>query len=190
VRGKLVEAGLETLHAKGFNGCSVQDITEAAGVPKGSFFNHFKTKEALALEVLGPYGESSRIDMLFERFVSKERNEPPDIDIDFEHERREEVIQYIYGKYGRDRAALTAEVITYRGRSAIREVGKALGLSLDCVDTLAKSLDWWERVAGITREQRADGKEEKRTAAFAGRLREIVASLLDRKLALILQQRR
>jgi error-prone DNA polymerase len=88
--------------------------------------------------------DPDRIDLLFERFVSRERNEPPDIDIDFEHERREEVIQYIYRKYGRDRAALTAEVITYRGRSAVREVGKALGLSLDCVDRLAKSLDWWD----------------------------------------------
>ncbi len=88
--------------------------------------------------------DPDRIDLLFERFVSRERNEPPDIDIDFEHERREEVIQYIYGKYGRDRAALTAEVITYRGRSAVREVGKALGLSLDCVDKLAGSLDWWD----------------------------------------------
>ena len=67
VRGKLAEAGLETLHARGFNGCSVQDITEAAGVPKGSFFNHFKSKELLALEVLGPYGESSRVDMLFDQ---------------------------------------------------------------------------------------------------------------------------
>jgi error-prone DNA polymerase len=88
--------------------------------------------------------DPDRIDLLFERFVSRERNEPPDIDIDFEHERREEVIQYIYRKYGRDRAALTAEVISYRGRSAVREVGKALGLSLDCVDRLAKSLDWWD----------------------------------------------
>ena len=66
-----------------------------------------------------------------------ERDEPPDIDIDFEHERREEVIQYIYGKYGRDRAGMTAEVITYRRRTAVREVGKALGLSLDSVDRLA-----------------------------------------------------
>ena len=89
--------------------------------------------------------DPDRIDLLFERFVSRERNEPPDIDIDFEHERREEVIQYIYGKYGRDRAALTAEVITYRGKSAVREVGKALGLSLDCVDRLSKSMDWWEK---------------------------------------------
>ena len=88
--------------------------------------------------------DPTKIDLLFERFISKERNEPPDIDIDFEHERREEVIQYIYAKYGRHRAALTAEVVSYRGRSAIREVGKALGLSLDLVDRLAKSLDWWE----------------------------------------------
>lgn len=88
--------------------------------------------------------DPDRIEMLFERFISRERNEPPDIDIDFEHERREEVIQYIYRKYGRDRAALTAEVISYRGRSAVRDVGKAMGLSVDVVDSLAKSLDWWE----------------------------------------------
>jgi error-prone DNA polymerase len=88
--------------------------------------------------------DPTRIDMLFERFVSKERNEPPDIDIDFEHERREEVIQYIYRKYGRQRAALCAEVITYRGRSAIRDVGKAMGLSLDMVDRMARQLDWWD----------------------------------------------
>jgi len=84
-----------------------------------------------------------RINLLFERFVSRERDEPPDIDIDFEHARREEVIQYIYRKYGRDRAALTAEVITYRGRLAVREVGKVLGLSLDMIDKLAKGVDWW-----------------------------------------------
>jgi error-prone DNA polymerase len=88
--------------------------------------------------------DPDRIDVLFERFISRERNEPPDIDIDFEHERREEVIQYIYGRYGRARAALTAESITYRGRSAVREVGKAMGLSIDCVDRLAGSLEWWD----------------------------------------------
>jgi error-prone DNA polymerase len=74
--------------------------------------------------------DPSRMAMLFERFISKERNEPPDIDVDFEHERREEVIQYIYGKYGRERAALAATVICYRPRSALRDVGKALGLDL------------------------------------------------------------
>src|SRR5688500_1104768 len=89
--------------------------------------------------------DPARIDLLFERFVSAARNEPPDIDIDFEHERREEVIQYLYNKYGRDRCGMSAEVITYRGRSAIRDVGKAMGLSLDMVDSMAKRLDWWHR---------------------------------------------
>ncbi|MCP4250907.1 MAG: error-prone DNA polymerase [bacterium] len=88
--------------------------------------------------------DPAKIDLLFERFVSRERNEPPDIDVDFEHERREEVFAYIYAKYGRDWAAIAAEVITYRPKSAVRDVGKALGLSLDCVDQLAKRLDWWE----------------------------------------------
>jgi error-prone DNA polymerase len=85
--------------------------------------------------------DPDRIDVLFERFVSKDRNEAPDIDVDFEHERREEVLQYIYDKYGRERAGMTAEVITYRERSAIRDVGKALGLSQDRVDQLAKTMD-------------------------------------------------
>ncbi len=73
--------------------------------------------------------DPGRMAMLVERFISKERNEPPDIDVDFEHERREEVIQYIYEKYSRERAALAATVITYRPRSALRDVGKALGIS-------------------------------------------------------------
>ena len=88
--------------------------------------------------------DPGRMSVLFERFISKERNEPPDIDVDFEHQRREEVIQYLYAKYGRERAALTAVVITYQPRSALRDVGKALGLSLDQVDLLAKSLSWWD----------------------------------------------
>jgi error-prone DNA polymerase len=88
--------------------------------------------------------DPSRSEMLFERFVSKERNEPPDIDVDFEHERREEVMQYIYDKYGRHRAALAATLITYRRRSAIRDVGKALGLSVDQVTRLSGNLAWWE----------------------------------------------
>lgn len=88
--------------------------------------------------------DPSRMEMLFERFISKERDEPPDIDVDFEHERREEVIQYIYQKYSRERAALAATVITYRPRSAIRDVGKALGLNELQVGALASSLQWWE----------------------------------------------
>ena len=80
--------------------------------------------------------------LLFERFISVERNEPPDIDVDFEHQRREEVIQYIYGKYGRHRAALTAVVITYRTRSALRDAGRALGIDLQRIDALSKTQHW------------------------------------------------
>jgi error-prone DNA polymerase len=85
--------------------------------------------------------DPARFDVLFERFISRERNEAPDIDIDFEHQRREEVLQYIYEKYGRERAGMTAEVITYQLRSAVRDVGKSLGLSLDRVDALAGAMD-------------------------------------------------
>ena len=87
--------------------------------------------------------------LLFGRFLSRERNEPPDIDIDFEHERREEVIQYVYRKYGRHRAALAATVIRYRSRSAVRDVGKALGFSLETVEALAKSLAWWDGTEAV-----------------------------------------
>ena len=82
--------------------------------------------------------------LLFERFISRERKEPPDIDVDFEHERREEVIQYIYGKYGRDRAAIAAVVASYRARSAIRDVGKALGIPSRLVDAFAKDHYWFD----------------------------------------------
>ncbi|MGC2643702.1 MAG: error-prone DNA polymerase, partial [Pseudolabrys sp.] len=84
--------------------------------------------------------DPDRADLLFERFISPERREPPDIDVDFEHERREEVIQYIYRKYGRERAGIAATVISYRGRSAIREVGKAFGLSEDTIGALSSSI--------------------------------------------------
>ncbi|WP_439587759.1 error-prone DNA polymerase [Hydrogenophaga sp.] len=83
-------------------------------------------------------------DLLFERFISRERDEPPDIDVDFEHERREEVIQYLYEKYGRERAALTATVISYRPRSALRDVGKALGFEEGSLNVLAKQSRWWD----------------------------------------------
>lgn len=101
--------------------------------------------------------DPDRFETLFERFISRERDEPPDIDIDFEHERREEVIQYIYGKYGRDRAGMTASLITYRTKSAVRDVGKALGFSIDCVNRLSAVYDRtapqddadWLRAAGL-----------------------------------------
>src|SRR4030095_14046042 len=101
--------------------------------------------------------DPARYDVLFERFVSKERNEAPDIDVDFEHERREEVLQYIYEKYGRERAGMTAVVITYRTKSAIRDVGKALGLSLDRVDALAKQVEGRE----LDRAAKIPPKEDK-----------------------------
>ncbi|NYT70323.1 error-prone DNA polymerase [Pusillimonas noertemannii] len=81
---------------------------------------------------------------LFARFISAERNEPPDIDVDFEHQRREEVIQHIYEYYGRKRAALTAVVITYRARSALRDTGKALGVELDLIEKVTKSCRHWD----------------------------------------------
>ncbi|MCY0852515.1 error-prone DNA polymerase [Cupriavidus sp. D39] len=88
--------------------------------------------------------DPARGNLLFERFISKERGEPPDIDVDFEHQRREEVIQYLYGKYGRTRAALAAAVATYRPRSALRESGKALGVDPAIVDLVAKSHHWFD----------------------------------------------
>lgn len=87
--------------------------------------------------------DPAHFSLLFERFISEERGEPPDIDVDFEHERREEVLQYCYEKYGRERAALVNEIISYRGRSAVRDVGKAVGLGLDQVDRLCGLLDSW-----------------------------------------------
>jgi len=90
-----------------------------------------------------------QVSLLFERFISRERNEPPDIDVDFEHQRREEVIQYIYKKYSRERAALAATVITYRPRSAVRDVGKALGLDTMFIEQLSQSMSWWDRKADL-----------------------------------------
>ena len=94
--------------------------------------------------------DPARSNLLFERFISRERDEPPDIDVDFEHERREEVIQFIYQKYGRQRAALAATVICYRLRSAIRDVGKALGIEKRVIDNLIKQLAWWDKPEQLT----------------------------------------
>jgi error-prone DNA polymerase len=119
--------------------------------------------------------DPDRMETLVERFISKERNEPPDIDVDFEHERREEVIQYIYRKYSRERAALAATVITYRPRSAIRDVGRALGLEELQVGALAKSLQWWDGavVEGQLREAGFDPENP-----IVKRWLELVTSLL------------
>ncbi len=118
--------------------------------------------------------DPARSDLLFERFVSRERNEPPDIDVDFEHERREEVIQYVYGKYGRERAGIVAEVIRYRGRSAARDVGKALGLSLDQAERLAEQLDGWGPPENLETAARAAGLD-----AGDARVRHILALILE-----------
>jgi error-prone DNA polymerase len=113
--------------------------------------------------------DPDQADLLFERFVSEARGEPPDIDVDFEHERREEVIQYVYAKYGRERAGLAATVISYRARSALRDVGKALGLSEDTVAALAGQVWGW----------RGDPVSDER-------VREIGLDPEDRRLALAL----
>ncbi len=99
--------------------------------------------------------------LLFERFISRERREPPDIDVDFEHERREEVIQYIYGKYGHDRAAIAATVISYRPRSAIRDVGKVLAMEPELIDQFAKEHFWFDGSEVL--------EEKLRQAGLAGR---------------------
>ena len=101
--------------------------------------------------------DPARMNLLFGRFLSKERNEPPDIDVDFEHERREEVIQYVFRKYGRDRAALAATVICYRGKSAVRDVARALGLPPDQVEQLSRAFAWWNGESPIEERLRERG---------------------------------
>ncbi|MDD3763090.1 MAG: error-prone DNA polymerase [Nevskiales bacterium] len=96
-------------------------------------------------------------ELLFERFISNERDEPPDIDVDFEHERREEVIQYVYRKYGRERAAIAATVIHYRPRSALRDVGRALDIGPDLIDHVTRSLAWWDDPDGLPQRLRDIG---------------------------------
>jgi error-prone DNA polymerase len=120
--------------------------------------------------------DPARMHGLFERFISSERNEPPDIDVDFEHQRREEVIQYVYKKYGRERAAIAATVICYRPRSAVRDVGKALGLELSQVDRLAKTLAWWDSRHAIAQRLRESGFDP--DSAVMRHLVELVTTLV------------
>ncbi len=121
--------------------------------------------------------DPTHMQLLMERFISRERNEPPDIDIDFEHERREEVIQYIYTKYGRDRAALTANVISYRGRSAARDVAKALGFPLDQVNALSECFDFWTSEAAPEERLREAGFDPE--TPVMRRLVHLIGELLD-----------
>jgi error-prone DNA polymerase len=115
-----------------------------------------------------------QVSLLFERFISTERNEPPDIDVDFEHERREEVIQYIYQRYGRERAALAATVITYRPRSAVRDVGKALGLDPLFIEQLSQSLSWWDRSGDLQEQFEKAGARGHMAEHFYQRVQEIL----------------
>src|SRR5690606_17744397 len=128
---------------------------------------------ALGVTELDP----ARMNMLFERFLSRERNEPPDIDIDFEHERREEVIQYVFERYGRERAALTAVAISYRGRSAIRDVARALGLPADQVDQLARTMERWGGDAPLPEHLRERGFDP--DAPLMRRVVSLTCQLLD-----------
>jgi error-prone DNA polymerase len=118
--------------------------------------------------------DPSRGELLMERFISRERNEPPDIDIDFEHERREEIIQYIYRKYGRDRTALTATVISYRPRSALRDMAKVLGLDAVQAERLAGAMQWWDNSVDGDRMREAgfdpDNPQVKLLLGLAGEL--------------------
>ncbi len=121
---------------------------------------------ALGITAVDP----GRSNLLFERFLSVERNEPPDIDIDFEHERREEVIQAIYERHGRDRAAMVSEVICYRGKSALREVGKVFGLSLEQIDRLSGTITHWDTAEVSAQRLREMGFDER-----SDRVRRILA---------------
>jgi error-prone DNA polymerase len=120
--------------------------------------------------------DPARSNVLFERFISKERGEAPDIDVDFEHERREEVMQYVYEKYGRERAGLVAEVISYRPKSATRDVGKALGLSVDSVEKIAEVMDRFDESDKMALRLKDAGLDlnERTMRQFLGLTREIL----------------
>jgi len=120
--------------------------------------------------------DPARQSVLFERFISRERNEPPDVDVDFEHERREEVIQYVYARYGRQRAAIAATVITYQPRSALRDVGKALGFDALQVERLARTMQWWDGMNVAEERIRGAGFDpgNPMIARLLGRMREIL----------------
>jgi error-prone DNA polymerase len=133
--------------------------------------------------VLGITGvDPARSSLLFERFMSPERREPPDIDIDFEHERREEIIQDIYREYGRDRAAMVSEVIRYRARSALREVAKAFGLSPDQIDRLTSAVSGWESLLWVDPDDdppKADSKAPRGAADAVGGAADAVGDAAD-----------
>ncbi len=155
-----IEAELKLIEELGYEAffLTVQDIVAWARAQnilcqgRGSSAN---SAVCYALGITSVNPDEQRL--LFGRFLSKERKEPPDIDVDFEHQRREEVMQYVYRKYGRERAALAATVIRYRRKSAIRDVGKALGVGPDEIDRFAKSLAWWDKPDTLPDRLREEG---------------------------------
>jgi error-prone DNA polymerase len=131
---------------------SVRDIVEMARKKRILCQGRGSAANSAVCYMLGITAvDPARCSLLFERFLSEERAEPPDIDIDFEHERREEVIQEIYARYGRDRAAMVSEVISYRGKSALREVGKVFGFNAEQIQRLSGAMDGWEGTASEPR---------------------------------------
>ncbi len=145
---KIIEKELSLVECKNYEYffLTVYDIVEFARSQKILCQGRGSAANSVVCYCLGITEISpEKINVLFERFISEGRDEAPDIDVDFEHSRREEVIQYVYRKYGRERAAIAATVICYRTRSAIRDVGKAMGMEQSLVDHLAKSTAWWDK---------------------------------------------
>lgn len=149
----LIDRELKIIHELNYEPyfLTVFDITDYARSQRILFQGRGSAANSAVCYALGiTEVDPNRSAMLFERFISKERNEPPDIDVDFENDRREEVIQYIYNKYGRNRAALAAAVVTYRPKSAFRDAGKALGLNLEQVNRISKNFSWWDQQSSRT----------------------------------------
>ncbi|KIQ96659.1 DNA polymerase III alpha subunit [Lysobacter sp. A03] len=156
----LIEHELELVHYKGYESyfLTVHDIVRYARSCNILCQGRGSAANSVICYVLGVTEiDPVRMDLLFERFISRERDEPPDIDIDFEHERREEVLQYVFKRYGRERAALTAVATQYRGRGAVRDVGRALGLPQDLLGELASTLDRWSGQAPLDEHLRERG---------------------------------
>jgi len=145
---RIIEKELQLIEEEGYEYffLTVYDIIEFAQAQDILYQGRGSAANSVVCYCLGITEiDPDKINVLFERFISKERKEPPDIDVDFEHERREEIIQYIYTKYGREHAALAATVITYRRRSAVRDLGKALGFDPVFITHLASSIAWWDQ---------------------------------------------
>lgn len=156
----LIEHELELVHYKNYESyfLTVHDIVRFARSRNILCQGRGSAANSVICYVLGVTEiDPVLMDLLFERFLSKERNEPPDIDIDFEHERREEVLQYVFNRYGRERAALTAVATQYRGRGAVRDVGRALGLPQDLLGELSTTMDRWSGQAPVDEHLRERG---------------------------------